>query len=289
MPPRKLALTTTVHDCDVAGLTYVYAVRSRRTGGVSIGINLSPNSACNWRCAYCQVPGLTRGKSPRIDLERLERELLDVLGRGARGELVADTNGGAGEGATMRDVAFSGNGEPTTSPDFPGAVERVGQVLARTNLALPVILITNGSMLGKEQVRAAVRRLGDLGGRVWFKLDRATAAGMLEVNGTRVVPARHRERLRVASSLCPTWVQSCFFTRRGEPPPADEVDAYVTALGELVREGAPLRGVLLYTLERRSEQPEGDTLGALDAMWLEALAARLREVGIPDVSVSLRA
>lgn len=289
MPPRKLALTTTVHDCDVAGLTYVYAVRSRRTGGVSIGINLSPNSACNWRCAYCQVPGLTRGKSPRIDLDRLERELLDVLGRGARGELVADTNGGAGEGATMRDVAFSGNGEPTTSPDFPGAVERVGQVLARTNLPLPVILITNGSMLGKESVRAAVRRLGDLGGRVWFKLDRATAAGMLEVNGTRVVPARHRERLRVASSLCPTWVQSCFFTRRGEPPPADEVDAYVTALGELVREGAPLRGVLLYTLARRSEQPEGDTLGALDATWLDALAARLREVGVPDVSVSLSA
>lgn len=289
MKPRRLALTTTVHDCDVAGLTYVYAVRSRRTGGVSIGINLSPNSACNWRCAYCQVPGLTRGKSPRIDLDRLERELLDVLGRGARGELVADTNGGAGEGATMRDVAFSGNGEPTTSPDFPGAVDRVGQVLARTNLALPVILITNGSMLGKEPVRAAVRRLGDLGGRVWFKLDRATAAGMLEVNGTRVVPARHRERLRVASSLCPTWVQSCFFTRRGEPPPADEVDAYVTALGELVREGAALRGVLLYTLARRSEQPEGDTLGALDAAWLEALAARLREVGILDVSVSLRA
>jgi len=285
---RRLRLTTTVHECDDAGLTYVYAVRSRRAGGVSIGVNLSPNNACNWRCAYCQVPGLVRGQSPRIDLDRLEVELEDVLGRGARGELVDSGAGGVGAGGSaMKDVAFSGNGEPTTSPDFPGAVERVGRVLARMRLPIPIILITNGSMLGKKPVQAAVRRLGELGGRVWFKLDRATAAGILDVNGTRVSPGHHLARLRTAAALCPTWVQSCFFTRRGEAPPQAEVDAYVAAVGALAREGVPLRGVLLYTLARRSEQPGGDELGALDAAWLEALAARLRAAGIADVQVSL--
>lgn len=283
MAPRRLELTTTVHECDAAGLTYVYAVRSRRTGGVSIGVNLSPNNACNWRCAYCQVPGLVRGKSPRIDLDRLEAELEELLTRGARGELVANGH----DGAAMKDVAFSGNGEPTTSPDFAFAVERVGRVLERMKLALPLILITNGSMLGKKSVQAAVQRLAELGGRVWFKLDRATAEGILDVNGTRVLPSRHLTRLRVAAALSPTWVQSCFFARRGDVPPAAEVDAYVAAVGGLVRDRVPIRGALLYTLARKSEQPCGGELGALDAQWLDALAARLRDAGISDVQVSL--
>ena len=283
MAPRRLELTTTVHDCDVAGLTYVYAVRSRRAGGVSIGVNLSPTNACNWRCAYCQVPGLVRGKSPRIELERLEAELEEVLTRGARGELVANGH----DGAAMKDVAFSGNGEPTTSPDFPFAVERVGRVLERMKLALPVILITNGSMFGKKPVQAAVQQLGDRGGRVWFKLDRATAEGILDVNGTPVLPSRHLARLRVAAALCPTWVQSCFFARRGEAPHAAEVDAYVAAVGGLVREGVPIRGALLYTLARKSEQPCGGELGALDAQWLDALVTRLRAAGLPDVQIAL--
>lgn len=285
MDARRLQLTTTVHECDVAGLTYVYAVRSRRAGGVSIGVNMSPNNACNWRCAYCQVPGLTRGPSPAVDLDLLEAELEEVLARGARGELVATADGGA----ELKDVAFSGNGEPTTSPDFGGAVERIGRALARAQLALPIILITNGSMLGKKPVQAAVRRLGELGGRVWFKLDRATAAGLLEVNGTPVLPARHLARLRAAAALCPTWVQSCFFTRRGEAPTSAELDAYMSAIAGLVREGTPLRGVLLYTLARKSEQPGGEELGALDGPWFEALAARLRAAGVADVHVSLSA
>ena len=61
-------LTVTDHDRDVAGLTYVYPVVSRRAGGVSVGINLNPNNACNWRCVYCQVPDLVRGAAPVIDV-----------------------------------------------------------------------------------------------------------------------------------------------------------------------------------------------------------------------------
>ena len=54
-------LTTTDHDRDAAALCYVYPVVSRRAGGVSVGVNLNPNNACNWHCAYCQVPNLKRG------------------------------------------------------------------------------------------------------------------------------------------------------------------------------------------------------------------------------------
>ena len=68
-------LDITDHSRDIVGLTYVYPVVSRRAGGVSVGINLNPNSACNWRCIYCQVPELKRGSAPTIDLTRLEKEL----------------------------------------------------------------------------------------------------------------------------------------------------------------------------------------------------------------------
>jgi len=34
---------------------YVYVVRSRRAGGISIGINLDPQKTCNFDCVYCEV------------------------------------------------------------------------------------------------------------------------------------------------------------------------------------------------------------------------------------------
>ena len=34
---------------------FVYPVLSRRAGGISIGVNLSPSKACNFNCVYCQV------------------------------------------------------------------------------------------------------------------------------------------------------------------------------------------------------------------------------------------
>ena len=61
-------LSTTCHRSDIVGLKYVYPVISRRMGGLSIGINFNTNNACNWRCIYCQVPGLTLGAAPEIDL-----------------------------------------------------------------------------------------------------------------------------------------------------------------------------------------------------------------------------
>jgi wyosine [tRNA(Phe)-imidazoG37] synthetase (radical SAM superfamily) len=51
-------LTVDDHNRDISGMKYIYPVVSRRAGGVSIGINLNVNNACNWRCVYCQVPNL---------------------------------------------------------------------------------------------------------------------------------------------------------------------------------------------------------------------------------------
>jgi hypothetical protein len=47
-------LTFSDHNRDVSHLRYIYPVVSRRAKGVSIGINLNINNACNWRCIYAQ-------------------------------------------------------------------------------------------------------------------------------------------------------------------------------------------------------------------------------------------
>ncbi|MEZ4445105.1 MAG: hypothetical protein R3B72_38890 [Polyangiaceae bacterium] len=72
-------LTVADHDRDATGQRCVYAVVSRRARGVSVGVNLNPNNACNWRCIYCRVPDLTRGLGPAIDLPLLGRELDELL------------------------------------------------------------------------------------------------------------------------------------------------------------------------------------------------------------------
>src|SRR5512134_3149191 len=89
MPGRDKILSTTNHDRNSAAMRYVYPVVSRRAGSLSVGINLNTNNACNWRCIYCQVPNLTRGAAPPVDLEVLERELRDFLGSVLRGDFLA--------------------------------------------------------------------------------------------------------------------------------------------------------------------------------------------------------
>lgn len=263
------------HDRDATGMQYVYAVVSRRAEGVSIGINLNPNNACNWRCVYCQVPDLVRGSAPPIDLERLDRELRALLDDLCKGEFMERRVPEASR--RLRDLAFSGNGEPTSSTQLEDALEVAAGARDDFGLreSLPFVLISNGSLVGRAPVAAALERLAELGGELWFKLDAGSDAGLRAASATSVRLSRHLERLRLAAALCPTRVQTCMFARRGEPPAASEVDAYVDALEGLVRDGVPLRGVLLYGLARPSLQPGSEELSALPAAWLEDLGRRI--------------
>jgi wyosine [tRNA(Phe)-imidazoG37] synthetase (radical SAM superfamily) len=268
------------HARDAAGLVYVYPVVSRRAGGVSVGINLNPNNACNWRCVYCQVPGLVRGKAPRIELELLERELRELLGAIERGGWL-ERNAPAGA-RRLNDVAFSGNGEPTSSPQFAAAVARARAVLAELGLLgrVKLVLITNGSLLHRPEVQEGLRALGGAHGEVWFKLDSATQEGLRAVNDAAPGLARLRANLRMACAFAPTWIQTCVFARNGEPPSAREQQALLEFLRERLSESPAPRGLLLYGIARRSHQPEAAELARLPREWLEGFAERVRGLGL---------
>ena len=277
MSPVSGRLTVKDHSRDSAGMTYVYPVVSRRAGGVSVGINLNPNNACNWRCIYCQVPELKRGGPPPIDLVRLEHELDGMLNDVVAGDFLAQR---VPEGQRrLIDIAFSGNGEPTSAPEFPQAVRLAAQALAKRNL-LPDVklrLITNGSLLDRCSVRAGIAAIGAAGGEVWFKVDAATDAAVARINGSRVKMASVERRLRLCGELCPTWVQTCQFALDGRLPTDAEIAALADFLG---RCRGSIRGVHLYGLARPSGQPEAARLSAAPVAWLDGVAALLKQKGL---------
>lgn len=264
-PTRQLLtghnmLNTKDHSRDSAGMKYVYPVVSRQAGGVSVGINLNVNNACNWACVYCQVPNLTRGGPPPVDLNRLESELRGFLESVTEGDFLVKQV--PPEARRLMDLAFSGNGEPTSAPEFADAIERVGKIMREFKLpeTVKLRLITNGSLVFKPVVRQGIATIGTLNGEVWFKLDQATERGMERINGVRLTPAKVRESLLACAGLAPTWVQTCYFAMDDQE--TDEVGraAYLDLIASVKDK---IKGVHLYGLARPSLQPEASRLSNL--------------------------
>jgi wyosine [tRNA(Phe)-imidazoG37] synthetase (radical SAM superfamily) len=275
-----IPLAVTDHRRDILGFQYVYPVVSRRAGGVSVGINLNPNNACNWRCVYCQVPDLTRGNAPEIDLALLEEELDALLNDIVHGDFMARNV--PDEARRLNDIAFSGNGEPTASRQFAEAIDLAARMMGKYGLLgqIKLVLITNGSQLYKPAVQAAVARMRELNGEVWFKFDRAPVDGYSEVNQIALSVDQVKRHLAAATARCTTWVQTCMFATDGKPPADWEVDAYLEVLADAMRADTKPTGVLLYGLARPSTQPEAHRLTRAPEAWMQALAARIEALGL---------
>lgn len=267
-------LTINDHSRDSAGLRYVYPVVSRRAGGISIGINLNVNNACNWACLYCQVDDLTRGGPEPIDLALLETELTGFLEAALHGDFmqrqVTESE------RRLVDIAFSGNGEPTSADEFPQAVRCVRRVLEKFSLdgKLPVRLITNGSLMYRPRVQEGVQLIGQAGGEIWFKIDRGSVAGIAEVNQVPGDLARVQRHLDICCNLAKTWVQTCWFAIDGNAPDLAERDAYCELLKPFSK---LLSGIHLYSLARPSMQPAASRLSRIPEAALDDFAKEVEK------------
>lgn len=280
MPSELRKLSRHDHSRDSAGLRYVYPVVSRRAGGVSIGINLNPNNACNWRCIYCQVPELTRGAAPPIELHILESELRAFLDEILHGDFMSRCV--PDDARRINDIALSGNGEPTSAAEFPDVVRLVGEVMREHGLLgkIKFVLITNGSFTHRASVLRGISSMAPLGGEVWFKLDSATQEGMWRVNQTKSTPAKVLDRLTRVARVCPTWIQTCMFAFDGSPPAETEIAAYLQFLDTALQREIPLQGVLLYGVARPSLQPEAEHITPLSKEWMERFAEQIKNKGL---------
>lgn len=277
MLPSPKTLSIQDHSRASAGLTYVYPVLSRRAGGISLGINLNPNNACNWHCVYCQVENLTRGSAPTIDLRLLQQELDDVLDAIQAGSYFPESL--PQDQRRLVDIAFSGNGEPTSAKEFPQAIRLVAETMTRRSL-LPQVclrLITNGSLVDRRDVRSGLTLLSQHAGEVWFKVDAVGDDITKRINGVRLNADTVERRLRLCGELCSTWVQTCLFAYDGNLPTDEEIGRLL-ALLERCRDS--IRGVHLYGLARPSAQPKAGHLARAPDAWLHEVGKKMRDQGL---------
>lgn len=279
-------LTTTNHSRDIAGLKYVYPVLSRRAGGLSIGINFNTNNSCNWRCIYCQVPDLKVGAAPDLDFQLLEDELrffLDDVKSGnfyQRFQVDEDKR-------VIKDIAISGNGEPTSVRDFDKAVALIGGmaidagVLPNSNF----VLITNGSLVHKPSVQKGLVKLREYGGEVWFKFDSATEEGRALINNAGQSCRVSVDNLLLSASLCPTKLQTCLLNYDKHGLSRQEKNAFLNLLERIKARGCVLKCVMLYTIARPSLQPESGRLERMSVEAMNAFADEIRLLGF-DALVS---
>ena len=262
---------------------YIYAVISRRSAGLSIGVNLNPDKACNFDCPYCQVDRRTPGGPRAVDLERLAGELDHLLGLVGGGDLwsIPPFDTAAPALRRVNDIAFAGDGEPTAAANFAEAVRVVGAVRAAHGLhAVRLHLLTNATLFHRSAVAQGLDALDALGGEIWAKLDAGTEAWFRVVDGTDLPFARVLTNLQVAAQRRPIVIQSMWIRWEGQGPPPGEAEAFVGRLAAIQQAGGQLRQVQLYSVARAAADAR---VGVLPAAELEAIAEGVRAIGLDAV------
>jgi wyosine [tRNA(Phe)-imidazoG37] synthetase (radical SAM superfamily) len=182
----------------------------------------------------------------------------------------------------ISDIALSGNGEPTSAREFKQVIDIIRKVKYGFDSLkeLKVILITNGSLINRSNVQEGLRRLAELNGEVWFKLDSVIRERRQQINNTYMSSRQVRNNLKLSASLCPTWIQTCVFKTDGKPPAKVEIKAYLEFIEKLLQEGTLIQGVLLYGLARSSMQPESPRLTKVTQRWIDSLGREIRSFGL---------
>jgi wyosine [tRNA(Phe)-imidazoG37] synthetase (radical SAM superfamily) len=255
---------------------YCYPVISRRSRGVSLGVNLNPDKVCNFDCVYCEVDRRTPPKRKDLDLDLLEQELGLLLDLASSGELyqVPPFDSALPEQRRLNDIAFSGDGEPTTAREFAEVVARVARLKAQRGLDLvKLVLITDSSRLQAPGVVQGLEILMANQGEVWAKLDAGTESFYREICRSQVPFERILDNLLATARRWPILIQTLFLNWKGQGPSADELEAYCGRLEHILAQGGQLQAIQLYTVARPTPEPEARPLRRI---VLDAIAASLR-------------
>ena len=237
-------------------LRYVYPVISRRSGGLSLGINLSPSGLCNFACVYCQI--LAEGTNAETDsllvpMDCLESELRQLVDSANDNTLFERPVFDAVpiEKRVLKDIAFSGDGEPTLSPQFAETVRLVADV--RKELcaeSVKIVLITNASTLHLVPVRSALDFMLQNNGEIWAKLDAGTQEFYRTVSRSNVPFQTICTNLTNFTQDFPVVIQTCFLSMHGQRPSVEEIRCYAERLKKLGK----VLYVQLYTVARHTPE-----------------------------------
>jgi wyosine [tRNA(Phe)-imidazoG37] synthetase (radical SAM superfamily) len=254
---------------------FVYPVLSRRSRGISIGVNLNPDKVCNFDCIYCQVDRRSEAETRFVELDQLLAELEGMLEYVTSGAIWDDPKFAdvPMELRRLNDIAFSGDGEPTTYRNFDEIIGRVAEVKRNRGLDdVKLVLITNASMFHRPAVERGLELLDANNGEVWAKLETGTGEYYQLVERTKVPFRQVLDNITAAATRRPIVIQSLFMRIAGDPPPASEIDAYIDRLNEIVAAGGRIKLVQIYTVARR---PAEDYVAPLTHGEVDDIAARV--------------
>ncbi len=264
----------TQHQRQFEANRFVYPVLSRRSEGISIGVNLNPDKVCNFDCIYCQVDRTRQSETRFVGMEQLLDELDHMLELAASGKLF-ETDKFRSTPAPLRrlnDIAFSGDGEPTTYKNFDEIIARCAELKRRHGLdSVKIVLITNASMFHRPHVQRGLATLDQNNGEIWAKLEAGTAEYFKLVDRTPIPFQQILDNIAAAAKARPIVIQSLFMRVAGEPPTAAELDAFCDRLAEIVAAGGTIQLVQIYTVARKPTEsyvaplsnPEVDAIVAL--------------------------
>jgi wyosine [tRNA(Phe)-imidazoG37] synthetase (radical SAM superfamily) len=269
---------------DFLGNRFVYAVISPRAKGLSLGVNMNPDGACNFDCVYCEVNRADLLLNSALDVEVMSLELEKTLDY-VRSEKIRE-HPFFGRVPfpllQLRHVTLSGDGEPTMCSQFCAAVETVVHVRARSQRFFKIVLITSGTGLDSADVQKGLRYFTSAD-EIWAKLDAGTQAYAEKVNHPQVSLERVRSNILELARIRPITIQSLFPSINGQDPPSEEIQAYVEQLLGLKRAGANITLVQIYSATRPTPHSE---CGHLSLKSLANIARIVREVTGINTEVS---
>jgi len=233
---------------------FVYPVLSRRSRGISVGVNLNPDKICNFDCIYCQVDRTRQSETQFVEIDALLDELratLEVVASGAIYQ-TPKFHDVPPELRRLNDIAFSGDGEPTTYKNFDEIIQACTDVKREAGLDdVKMVLITNASMFHRPHVVRGLEILDRNNGEIWAKLEAGTDEYYQLIERTPIPFRQILDNITAAARVRPLVIQSLFMRVDGQPPSPAELEAFCDRLNEITAAGGKLKLVQVYTVARR--------------------------------------
>jgi wyosine [tRNA(Phe)-imidazoG37] synthetase (radical SAM superfamily) len=272
----------TLHERRFDENRFVYPVLSRRSRGLSIGVNLNPDKVCNFDCIYCQVDRTQQSETRFVEIDALLAELSDMLDFVASGEIY-DTDKFRDTPPELRrlnDIAFSGDGEPTTYKNFDDIIAACAELKRSRGLDdVKMILITNASMFHRPHVQRGLQILDENNGEIWAKLEAGTEEYFKLVDRTPIPFSQILDNIAAAAKMRPLVIQALFMRVAGEPPSQEELTAFCDRLNDIQRQGGRIKLVQVYTVARR---PAESFVGPLADAEVDAIVTLVQTgAGLP--------
>ena len=240
-------------------------VHSRRLG-ISLGVNMMPAAGkiCSFDCIYCE----NGFNCQRRCAEGHNDAATVAAGLEARLRAMRD------EGRLPDVITFAGNGEPTAAPEFPQAIAAARELRDELAPSAKIAVLSNGTFADRPAVREALLAVDDN----ILKLD-SVDPDFIELVDRPVGAYDVEHQIETFASFDGhVIIQTIFLTGEYQGKLIDNTGEEYVAPWLAALERIRPQETTIYTVAR--ETPAKGLLKA-PAEVLDAIAARVRELGIP--------